>query len=95
MKVNKKYPFSFYPGDYSEMKAVPEDVFYEKDGRLYSQFFKGQFIPIEIWNELFDKKESNIKESSQEIEEIEEIEEKIEEVKIKTPKRRRKSIIKK
>lgn len=104
MKVKSKYPYLFFPGDYPEMKPSLEDVFYEKNGQTFSQFFKGQLIPLIIWNELFgDKEEEVIVETKVETITNEKIigekqEVKIPELKVLEPKvhkKRRKSIIKK
>lgn len=103
-KVQSVYPFSFFSGDYPEMKAVPEDVFYEAiDGQLYSQFYKGQLIPIDVYNAVFSSNsvevEPDKKKREVEKDEVKEFAVEVEKDGLKLesePKRkRRKSIIKK
>lgn len=99
--VDKVYPYSYFLADFpdTEFTTVPEDVYFEHKGMTYSQFYKGQLIPVDVYNEIFGK------EKQKEIEEIrptvdpkteEVVEEKEAEVVEKKPKQKRhKSIIKK
>ncbi len=71
---------SFFAGDYSEMKVVPEDVFFEDRGLLYSQFYKGQSIPIGIWEKVFgsDKNKELLPEKTEQTQEPKKTEEPVE-----------------
>lgn len=103
MRKNIKYDYFFSEADYSEMKLAPEDTFYEEDGLTYSQFYKGQPLPVEIWNEVFSESQETESLSSnsdtedvlvQETQEVETVDvEKVPEK--RTRKRRQKSIVKK
>ncbi len=61
MKTTKKYLYFYSPQDFLEMKPAMEDVFYENKGRVYTQFTKGDLLPIEVWDELFSSFESSKK----------------------------------
>lgn len=55
MKVTKRYLLHFSPLDFEGMKPAKEDVFYDNKGRIYTQFHKGDLLPVEVWNELFEE----------------------------------------
>ncbi len=102
MNVTKKYLYFYSPEDFTEMKPAVEDVFYENKGRVYTQFHKGDLLPIEVYNAIFGEKESEPKTKSQveevkvqESDEVEENQEESESTKkeSKPRKRRQKSII--
>ncbi len=92
--INTKYPLHYFKGDFENLVAVPHEVHYQnEDGQIYLQFYEGQLIPKEIYNNVFnnenkvvDEIEVAVKEivttSESEVKEEIEITEKTEEVEI-------------
>lgn len=73
------YKFYFDGTESSTFTYCPEDVFYMNKGKKYKQFYKGQIIPEEIFNELFNKVE--VEEMKPEVQEVvEEVKSEVQEV---------------
>jgi len=92
-----KYPFIFFGDESEEFAQLTEDIFYLSKGRKHKQFYKGQFIPIEIFNELYSKPPELIEENNNETltEDIPEVEVVIETPEIKPEVKIEKSVKKK
>jgi hypothetical protein len=94
IKVAKnKYQFHFHESDYTDLIPAKEDVFYEFKGNLYSQFYKGQLIPKEVFDDIF----TDLNEIKEEIvveKKVNAIEKPTEKKEPRVRKKRAKSIIK-
>ncbi len=69
------YSFHFHGTDAEEFRPCKEDVFYLSKGKKYRQFYKGQLIPKEIFDSLFEKEE--VQEATLEVEEVSSTEEEL------------------
>jgi hypothetical protein len=68
MIIDNQLPFYMNLEIGTEVKEVPEDVYYLENGLTYRQFYPGQPIPVEVWEELFGEPETEDDQASKDAE---------------------------
>lgn len=61
--VKQRYPLYYYGGDYNELvPALSDTYFQEKNGQIFAQFYKGQLISKEVFDNIWGNDNSKEKE---------------------------------